>query len=212
MNYGAGALLIAGGALLLVGIRGSQSATWKTLTGNTIKPGKAKGFTDGTNGASGDFAYVPFPSHSDPQTRNHPTSSTGGSNNYVTLAYNDAVANHIDPNYFVAQIKQESGFNPNARSGAGAEGIAQFMPATAAGLGVNPLDPVAALAAAAKLMGNYVRSYGSEAKALAAYNAGPGAVQNAVYLGGSNWEVYLPAETQNYIKTIMGGGSLPGAI
>jgi len=100
----------------------------------------------------------------------------------------------LDPNIFTRQIRQESGFNPNARSPAGAIGIAQIMPATARGWGVNPRDPNAALDAAARHMAQYVKQFGSYKDALVAYNAGPGRV------GGS-----LPAETQNYIKTILGG-------
>ncbi len=116
----------------------------------------------------------------------------------------------IDPSIFVRQIQQESGFNPNARSPAGAEGIAQFMPGTARGLGINPWNPVQALNAAAQYMANSLRSYGGDyAKALAAYNAGGGAVSYAISRGGSNWRNFLPTETQNYIKVIMGGKRNP---
>jgi len=207
MNYAAGGLVLVGGVLLVIGIRGSQSAIWQTMTKSPINP-SVHSFS---GGASGDFNYTPFPTSSDPQTRNHPVSSTNLTG-YAQMAYQDAVGAGIDPNAFVAQIRQESGFNPNARSSAGAVGIAQFMPATASGLGVNPMDPVAALSAAARLMGNYVRTYGSEAKALAAYNAGPGTLQYAESAGGNNWMKYLPTETQNYINTIMGGGSSLGQV
>src|SRR5262249_55069153 len=100
----------------------------------------------------------------------------------------------LDPGVFERQIKQESGFNPSARSPAGAIGIAQIMPATARGWGVDPTDPVAALDAAAKNMAGYVRKFGSYKNALVAYNAGPGAVGKS-----------LPGETQNYIRVILGG-------
>lgn len=107
----------------------------------------------------------------------------------------------IDPDIFEAQIGQESGFNPNARSPAGATGIAQIMPATARGWGVNPNDPDASLRAAAKAMRKYLDSYkGDWRKALAAYNAGPGAV--AKYGGVPPY-----AETQNYVKKILAGKS-----
>ncbi len=103
------------------------------------------------------------------------------------------------------KINQESGFNPYAISSAGAIGIAQFMPGTAASLGINPRDPVAALRGAARLMSQYIRQYGGNyAKALAAYNAGPGTVSFAVFLGGGNWQAYLPYETKNYIRVILG--------
>lgn len=116
-----------------------------------------------------------------------------------------AIKYGINPDTFVRQIQQESGFNPNARSPAGAEGIAQFMPSTARGLGINPFNPVQALNAAAQYMARSLRAYGGNyAKALAAYNAGGGAVNYAIARGGKNWQQYLPAETQNYIRIIMG--------
>ncbi len=124
---------------------------------------------------------------------------------YVGIAQQDAIAAGIPADYFVRQINQESGFNPNAVSPAGAEGIAQFMPGTAAGLGINPWDPVQALRAAARLMASYAHRYGGDyAMSLAAYNAGTGAVQHATYVCGSSWMNCLPSETRNYIYIIMG--------
>ncbi|GCE06344.1 lytic transglycosylase domain-containing protein [Dictyobacter aurantiacus] len=132
----------------------------------------------------------------------HPLSA--GSVNYVSLARQDAVAAGIDPDLFVRQINQESGFQPGVVSSAGAVGIAQFMPATAAGLGIDPHDPVQALHAAARLMASYLRQYGSESAALAAYNAGPAALKNARMQCGARWQSCLPAETQHYIAVILG--------
>jgi Transglycosylase SLT domain len=124
---------------------------------------------------------------------------------YVAIARQDAVANGINPDYFVRQIQIESGFNPNAASPAGAVGIAQFEPATAAALGVNPWNPQSSLAGAARYMANFAKQYnGDYAKALAAYNAGSGTVQYAVAAGGANWMNFLPGETQQYIAKIMG--------
>jgi murein DD-endopeptidase MepM/ murein hydrolase activator NlpD len=116
--------------------------------------------------------------------------------NYKRIARKDARRYGLDPNIFARQIKAESGYNPNAISPAGARGIAQFMPGTARGLGVNPDNPTQALDAAAKLMADYVKKFGSYKNALVAYNAGPGRV------GGK-----LPAETQNYIAKILGGSN-----
>jgi hypothetical protein len=125
---------------------------------------------------------------------------------YVAIAQQDALNAGISPTYFVRQINQESGFNPNAVSPAGAVGIAQFLPSTAAGLGINPWDPLQALSAAAHMMASYANKYGGDyAKALAAYNAGDGTVQYAINTCGPiSWMNCLPAETQNYIHTIMG--------
>lgn len=124
---------------------------------------------------------------------------------YVAVARQDAINVGISPDYFVRQIYAESGFNPSAVSPYGAVGVAQFLPGTAAGLGVNPWDPTSALSGAANLMASYNRQYGGDyAKALAAYNAGTGNVNNATSACGANWLSCLPGETQNYIRTIMG--------
>ena len=108
-----------------------------------------------------------------------------------------AKANGLDPALLAGLIKQESGFNPTAGSPAGARGLAQLMPATAAGLGVtNVLDPVQSINGGAKYLEQQLETFGGDvAKALAAYNAGPGAVQR---FGG------IPpyAETQNYVRIV----------
>ena len=122
----------------------------------------------------------------------------------VTIAEQDATNAGINPTYFVRQINLESGFNPNAVSPGGAEGIAQFEPSTAAGLGINPFDPIQALQAAAQMMARYYHQYGDYAKALAAYNAGPANLQNAENRCGANWLSCMPAQTQHYVTTIMG--------
>lgn len=120
---------------------------------------------------------------------------------YHQVARQAATQYGLDPNIFERQINQESGFNPRAHSPAGAQGIAQIMPATAKGWHVDPNDPNAALNAAAKNMASYVKTYGGDyAKALAAYNAGPGAVSK--YGGVPPYK-----ETQNYVNRIMGGKS-----
>lgn len=76
-----------------------------------------------------------------------------------------------------AQLMAESNFNPNAVSSAGAQGIAQFMPATAASYGLrDPFDPVASINAQARMMSGLLGQFGRVELALAAYNAGPGAV------------------------------------
>src|ERR687896_242877 len=83
----------------------------------------------------------------------------------------------VSAQLLAAQIYAESNFNPFARSSAGAQGIAQFMPGTARGIGLrNPFDPAQAIDAQAHLMRDHLRRFGSVPLALAAYNAGPGAV------------------------------------
>jgi hypothetical protein len=97
-----------------------------------------------------------------------------------------------------AQIYAESNFNPFAQSPAGAQGIAQFMPGTAESMGLqNPFDPEEAIDAQAHLMRDLLRRFGSVPLALAAYNAGAGAVEQ---YGG------IPpyAETRAYVAKILG--------
>jgi soluble lytic murein transglycosylase-like protein len=103
----------------------------------------------------------------------------------------------LDPALLAGLVKQESGFNPNAVSPAGARGLTQLMPGTAAGLGVtDPLDPVQALEGGAKYLREQLDRFGGDVtRALAAYNAGPGAVQR---YGG----VPPYAETQNYVRVV----------
>jgi hypothetical protein len=105
-----------------------------------------------------------------------------------------------------AQLMAESNFNPFAVSSAGAQGIAQFMPSTAAAFGLtDPFDPVAAIEAQAHLMSDLIRQLGSPQLALAGYNAGPGAVE------GCRCVPDIP-ETQAYVSRILallgGAGAL----
>jgi len=108
-----------------------------------------------------------------------------------------------------AQLEQESAYDPNAVSGAGAQGIAQFMPATAAAYGLtNPFDPVASIDAEAHLMSDLYNQFNDWPTALAAYNWGPGNVQNAMNQYGSSWLSNAPSETQNYVATISGNAGI----
>jgi soluble lytic murein transglycosylase-like protein len=121
---------------------------------------------------------------------------------YVSIARQDAIAAGINPNLFVNQITQESHWNPNAISPTGAIGIAQFEPSTAASMGIDPYSPEQSLQGAAQLMAGYEQQYGDEEKALAAYNAGPGTVDEAVSNCGAAWKSCLPSETQAYISVV----------
>jgi soluble lytic murein transglycosylase-like protein len=100
----------------------------------------------------------------------------------------------------------ESNFNPYAVSPAGAQGIAQFIPSTAAAYSLHdPFDPVEAMEAQAHLMSDLIRQLGSPELALAAYNAGPAAVEACSCVPSY-------PETQAYVSRILGllGGA--GAI
>lgn len=96
-----------------------------------------------------------------------------------------------------AQLMAESNFDPYAGSPAGAQGIAQFMPSTAAAYGLrNPYDPEEAIDAQGHLMSDLLRQFGSSQLALAAYNAGPASVEACDC---------IPAypETQAYVSRIL---------
>jgi hypothetical protein len=104
----------------------------------------------------------------------------------------------VSAQLLAAQIYAESNFNPFAVSPAGAQGIAQFMPGTAAGLGLrNPFDAAASIDAQAHLMHDLLARFASVPLALAAYNAGPGAVAACGC-------VPPYAETQAYVAKILG--------
>ncbi len=102
---------------------------------------------------------------------------------------------NIDPALLAAVARVESNFDPNAVSSAGATGLMQFMPATAAGLGVDASDPASSINGAAQYLRQNLDQFGTIPLALAAYNAGPG---NVAKYGG------IPPfdETQRYVQKV----------
>lgn len=116
---------------------------------------------------------------------------------YLETARAAARKHDIPEDLFLRLVQQESGWNPDAQSGKGAVGLAQLMPDTAAHLGIDPTDPVQNLNGGARYLKMMYDRFGSWRLALAAYNAGPGAVEEH---GG------IPPfdETKNYVKAILG--------
>ncbi len=102
----------------------------------------------------------------------------------------------IDPRLLAAVVWAESGFDPTALSPSGAIGLAQLMPGTASGLGVDPHDPTQNLAGGARYLASMLDRFGSLPLAVAAYNAGPNAVAKA---GG----IPPKAETQAYVPRVL---------
>lgn len=115
---------------------------------------------------------------------------------YAGLIEQAAERAGVDPQLVAAVAWQESGFQPAARSAAGALGLMQLMPGTARELGVDPLNPAANLEGGARYLAQQLARFGGRTDlALAAYNAGPGRVAAA---GG------VPAipETQAYVRAV----------
>jgi uncharacterized membrane protein YeaQ/YmgE (transglycosylase-associated protein family) len=111
-----------------------------------------------------------------------------------------ALNNDLPVPFFIRLLYQESTFRPAAISSAGALGIAQFMPETAAHRRLdNPFDPAQAIPASARLLRDHYRKYGNLGLAAAAYNAGPRRVDEWRAKKGP-----MPQETQDYVKVITG--------
>jgi hypothetical protein len=126
-----------------------------------------------------------------------PTSRVAAGTPYSGLFEAAAQKYGVSPALLAAVARQESGFDPSVTSPAGAQGLMQLMPATAEGLGVtNPFDPAQSVDGAARLLRGLLDRFGSTPLALAAYNAGPGAV---LRYGG------IPPypETTNYVRSVM---------
>ena len=120
----------------------------------------------------------------------HPNGDING------LIENQAGRHGVDPDLIRAMVHTESGFNPGAVSPAGARGLMQLMPGTAQRLGVNPRDPHENLDGGARYLRRQYETFRDWRLALAAYNAGPGAVERA---GG------IPnyPETQQYVQRVL---------
>jgi soluble lytic murein transglycosylase-like protein len=125
--------------------------------------------------------------------------TAGDGGEYDSVIEQAAERYGVDPAVLHGLIQQESGFDPSAQSSAGASGLTQLMPGTASSMGVtNPLNPTESIEGGARYLSQLMSQFGGNTEdALAAYNAGPGAVQQ---YGG------IPpyAETQSYVSKVLG--------
>ncbi len=128
-----------------------------------------------------------------------PANAANGASTYAPLIQQAAARYGLDPSLLYGLIEQESGFDPSATSSAGALGLTQLMPSTAASLGVaEPLNPTQSIEGGARYLSQLLHQFaGNTADALAAYNAGPGAVEQ---YGG----VPPYPETQQYVTKVLG--------
>ncbi|WP_417269849.1 lytic transglycosylase domain-containing protein [Celeribacter sp.] len=116
---------------------------------------------------------------------------------WLAVARDTARRHGVPSDLFLRLVQQESGWNPNAVSHAGAKGLAQLMPDTARLLGVNINDPAQNLSGGARYLRMMYEKFGTWRLALAAYNAGPQAVEK--YGGVPPYK-----ETRNYVRVIWG--------
>lgn len=121
-----------------------------------------------------------------------------------------ASAAGINPPQLALEVAiQESGLNPNARGSNGEIGIFQLLPSTAASLGVDPTDPTQNIQGGITYLGSMLARFGDPVAAVAAYNAGPGAVSSAIGLYGNDtssgypaWFQGIPSSTKSYVIAI----------
>lgn len=131
------------------------------------------------------------------ETRGLPAFEGAYDGPFLEVARSAARRHGVPEDLFLRLVQQESGWNTAALSSAGAIGLAQLMPGTADILGVDPSDPVANLDGGARYLSQQFRRFGTWRLALAAYNAGPEAVER--HEGVPPYD-----ETQHYVRVILG--------
>jgi soluble lytic murein transglycosylase-like protein len=110
----------------------------------------------------------------------------------------------VDPSLALEVAREESSLNPNAVGAAGEIGLFQLMPETAAALGVDPYDVAQNIQGGISYLRQLLAQFGDPAKAVAAYNCGPGCMSKAIARYGANWFVGIPSSTQGYVNKILG--------
>jgi cell wall-associated NlpC family hydrolase len=176
----------------IVGTTGSASSATSSITSALSS---ALGLGSATGSTSGSALWASALSSS--STSSTSSTATSAAAAPYQAMFNAAGAKYgIDPAVLSGVANAESSYNPNAVSSAGAVGLMQFMPSTAAGMGFDPTDPAQSIDGAARYLSAQMKTFGSLPLALAAYNAGPGAVKK---YGG------IPPypETQKYVSKVM---------
>jgi soluble lytic murein transglycosylase-like protein len=178
---------------------GSPSAGASSVASPNLAP------SAGSQAPAGDFAAaLQAATATDASSPSAPESEGmagggGDGGEYDSVIEQAAARYGLDPAVLHGLIQQESGFDPGAQSSAGASGLTQLMPGTASSMGVaNPLNPTESIEGGARYLSQLMSQFGGDTEdALAAYNAGPGAVRQ---YGG------IPpyAETQSYVSKVLG--------
>lgn len=180
-----------------VGIGSSASANSSNISKSRLKQFSQQAQTLDKMGAQRYNSAARYRPGAVVSSRGIPAFRGNYSGPYVAMAKRAARRHGIPESLFLRLVQQESGFNSRAVSHKGAIGLAQLMPSTARSLGVNPKDPAQNLDGGARYLRMQYNKFRSWRLALAAYNAGPKAVEK--YKGVPPYK-----ETQGYVKSILG--------
>ncbi|WP_411821419.1 lytic transglycosylase domain-containing protein [Leptospira sp. 'Mane'] len=167
---------------------------WKAKqTGLEAVPGKQQ---DASPTLPQEEIRLPFPDESVSSLGKHPKAKQTGGSDLMSFLEKTAIERGVDPNLVKAVVKAESNFKTTAVSPKGAMGLMQLMPKTADMLGVDdPMDPYDNLSGGINYLGDMLEKFGKTEEAIAAYNAGPGAVKK--YKGVPPY-----SETQDYVTKV----------
>ena len=192
--YIASAAMIMAAAIPFASLGGDSECARCTKTTQVSVPANS----DGENVPSGDTETM-IRSQSN-EARSNEASDEAAKPDVCTTLIAAARENELPPTFLARLIWQESRFDPQSVSSAGAVGIAQFMPQTASEIGLSdPYDPIEALPASARLLSKLHREFGNLGLAVAAYNAGSGRIRDWLSKRQS-----LPRETKSYVRIITG--------
>ena len=151
----------------------------KTQTSSSSVHASGKAFSEVLNAAEGGSTWRTLEAQAGPLFGQDAAKRVVSGVPYASL-FNAAGAEHgVSPRLLASVARAESSFNPKAVSSAGAVGLMQFMPGTAASMGVDPTDPASSVDGAARMLSGLFAKYHTAGQALAAYNAGAGWLDRA---------------------------------